>query len=200
VGNSGADIAIDVARTHKTLLAGKETGHVPFPIEAFAGRNILVRLVRFVGHHVLTIKTPVGRKLRPKMLHGASPLIRVKPKDLDAAGVERLGRITGIRNGKPVAGDEVFDVQNVIWCTGYQTGFSWIDLPIFDADGDPMHVAGAVPSQPGLYFVGLHFLYSMTSDTITGMRRDAARVVRWIASRRPNGARAAEVLAAGMLR
>src|SRR5436190_8487800 len=47
VGNSGADIAIEVAQSHPTWISGKESGHIPFPIESFVARKILIRLVRF---------------------------------------------------------------------------------------------------------------------------------------------------------
>jgi putative flavoprotein involved in K+ transport len=46
-----------------------------------------------------------------------------------------------------------------------------------------MHERGIVGGEPGLYFVGLKFLYSMTSDTVTGVRRDAERIGKHIASR-----------------
>src|SRR5439155_552597 len=145
--------AIEVARKHKTLMAGRETGHVPFRIETPIARGLLIRIVRFVGQHVLTVRTPIGRKLRPTMLPKASPLIRVKPKDLTAAGIERVGRVAGVRDGRPLLDDgRVLDVANVIWCTGYQPGFSWIDLPVFGEDGEPMHERGIVSSEPGLYF------------------------------------------------
>jgi putative flavoprotein involved in K+ transport len=184
VGNSGADIALEVARTHRTWLAGKESGHVPFRIETFAGRFILLRLVRFVGHHVLTVATPIGRRLRPKLRFAAAPLIRVKPQDLVAAGIERVSRVAGVKNGRPVLDDgRALDVANVIWCTGFSNGFSWIDLPIFGADGEPIYDRGIVPSVPGLYFVGLNFLYAMTSDTVSGVGRDAKRAVDAIVTR-----------------
>lgn len=184
VGNSGADIALDVSRKRRTILAGKEAGHIPWRIDSIFARHVLMRLVRFIGHHVLSLKTPVGRKARPKMLHHTTSLIRVKPKDFEAAGVDRVGRIIGVRDGLPVAADgEIIDVQSIIWCTGYANGFSWIDLPIFDAIGDPMHVKGVVPSVPGLYFVGLHFLYAMSSATLMGIARDARRIVRHLGGR-----------------
>jgi len=75
------------------------------------------------------------------------------------------------------------EVANVIWCTGYHPGFSWIDLPLFDEIGDPRHEGGVVPEHPGLYFVGLHFLYSMSSTMIHGVGRDAARIVDAVAAR-----------------
>jgi putative flavoprotein involved in K+ transport len=184
VGNSGADIGIEVARSHRTLIAGTERGAVPFRIETPIARFVLLRMVRFVGHHVLTIRTPIGRKLRPKLMARGMPLVRVKPKDLVDAGIERVPRAVGVQDGMPLLADgRVVKVANVIWCTGYDPGFSWIDLPVLDDRGRPMHEAGIVPSEPGLFFVGLHFLYSMTSETISGMPRDAERIVDAVAAR-----------------
>ena len=183
-GNSGADIAIELAASHPTWLAGQESGQIPFRIERFVARHVLIRLVRFVGHHVLTVRTPIGRKLRPKLLPVAAPLVRVKPKDLLAAGIERVPRVAGVRDGLPLLEDgRVLEVANVVWCTGFRPGFSWIDLPIFGDHQEPLHEAGVVPTEPGLYFVGLHFLYALTSDTITGVRRDAARIAADVVAR-----------------
>lgn len=183
-GNSGADIGMEVAQTHPTWMAGKESGYIPWPIETFMGRNLLLRLVKFVGHHVLTVSTPIGRKMRPKLLSRPAPLIRVKPKDLVNIGIKRVPKVVGVRNGQPLLADNrTLEVRNVIWCTGYEPGFSWIDLPIFGEDGGPMHERGIVNCAPGLYFVGLHYLYSMTSDTVTGVGRDAERIANAIESR-----------------
>jgi putative flavoprotein involved in K+ transport len=187
-GNSGAEIAIEVVRTHPTWMAGAGPGHIPLRPETLAARYLLIRLVRFVGHHVLSVNTPIGRKVRPKLLHKATPLIRVKPKDLAAAGVERVPRVVGARGGLPVLeGDRALDVANIIWCTGFHPSHSWIDLPVFDEAGDPMHERGVVASEPGLFFVGLQFLTSMTSATVTGVGRDAAYVAQAIASRASAG-------------
>jgi putative flavoprotein involved in K+ transport len=183
VGNSGADIGMDVVRSHPTWLSGAESGKLPYRIESVLGRFLFVRLLRFIGHRVLTVSTPLGRKARPRLLHGAAPLIRVKPEDLIAAGIERVPRVVGVREGKPLlADDRALDVANVIWCTGYHPGFSWIHLPAFDEAGDPLHDRGIVREVPGLYFVGLHFLYSMTSAAITGIGRDAKHVARAVQS------------------
>lgn len=184
VGNSGADIGIEVAQTHRTFLSGKERGAVPFRIEGFFARNVLIRLVRFVGHHVLSVRTPIGRKARPNFLAHGAPLVRVKPRDLLQAGIERVPRVTGVRDGLPLLADgRSLDVANVIWCTGYDPGFDWIDLPVFERDLEPTHNAGIVAKEPGLFFVGLLFLYAATSETVTGMQRDAKRVVDAIARR-----------------
>jgi putative flavoprotein involved in K+ transport len=184
VGNSGADIAMEVVRQHPTWLAGKESAAVPFRIEPFLARNLLLRGVRFVGHHVLTVRTPIGRKVRPHFLLSASPLVRVKPRDFIPAGITRVGRIIDARDGLPVTeAGQTIDVANIIWCTGYRPGFSWIDLPVIGDRQEPQHERGVLAQEPGLYFVGLEFIYSATSATITGVGRDARRVVKHLTSR-----------------
>jgi putative flavoprotein involved in K+ transport len=183
-GNSGADIAMEVTRTHRTWLSGTESGVIPFVIDRAFWRHVMSRVFRFVGHHVLTLSTPIGRKAS-KTMPKTAPLIRVKPQDLLRAGVERVPRVGRVRDGKPFLTDGrvLDDVRNVVWCTGYDPGFSWIDLPVFGETGEPLHDRGVVSRMPGLYFVGLHFLYSMTSATVIGVGRDAERIAKAIESR-----------------
>ena len=68
------------------------------------------------------------------------------------------------------------DIANVIWCTGFGNGLSWIDLSLFEPDGEPRHESGIAAGEPGLYFVGLHFLHSFSSTMIHGIARDAERI------------------------
>jgi putative flavoprotein involved in K+ transport len=177
-GNSGAEIAIEVAREHQAWMAGRDTGHVPFRVDGLPARLFLLRLLfRFVFHRVLTVGTPIGRRLREKVFTQGTPLIRVKPKQLAAAGVQRVPKTTRVLNGLPVLEDgRVLDVANVIWCTGFGNGLSWIDLPIFEANGEPRHQSGIAADEPGLYFVGLHFLHAFSSTMIHGIARDAERI------------------------
>ncbi len=183
-GNSGADIALEASATHPTWLSGPIRGHIPADIDTGFARHIAFRIVRFIGLHVLTIRTPMGRKARAKSARQGDPLIRVKPKWLDRAGVRRVGKIVGVRDGAPVLEDgTVLDVANVIWCTGYRHDLSWIDLPIFGEDGAPMHERGVATDEPGMYFVGLPFQYSAASDVLPGVGRDAEYVVRHLARR-----------------
>ena len=187
-GNSGAEIALDVADEHETWLSGRDVGHVPFDIDSWFGRHLGGPFVlRVLFHRILTTGTPIGRRKRPKMLSQGIQLVRVKPSDLDAAGVERVPRMTGVRDGHPVVGDDhVLDVENVVWCTGFRPDFSWIDLPIFDGEEEPkepVHQRGVLLDEPGLYFVGLTFLYAMTSGLFTGVGRDAEYVVNQLTTR-----------------
>jgi putative flavoprotein involved in K+ transport len=189
-GNSGAEIAFEVSRTHPTYLSGRPSGQIPIRHGPAAAR-FFFPVVRFVGHHVLTLRTPIGRKAQPKFISHSTPLIRVKLKDLAAAGVEQVPRTVGIEDGRPVLEDgHVLDVSNVIWCTGFREEFPWIDFPIFDENGRPLHERGVVVGEPGLYFVGLRFQYAESSDVLPGVGRDAEyiakHIARNLASRRPN--------------
>jgi putative flavoprotein involved in K+ transport len=184
-GNSGAEIAMEVTHHgHRTWLSGRDNGQVPFRIDGPAARLFLLRLVlRGLFHRVLTVDTPIGRKMRPKVLSRGGPLIRTKRKNLAAAGVELVPKTIGVRGGLPVLEDErILDVANVIWCTGFHAGFSWIDLPVH-GEVEPMHKRGIVESVPGLYFVGLEFLYAFSSTMIHGVGRDAKRIADAIARR-----------------
>ena len=184
-GNSGADIALEAARSGREVwLAGRTPGEVPFRPESVLGRKVMQPLVlRLIFHRLLSVQTPLGRKVRPSLLHKAGPLIRVKSRDLAAAGVHRVPRVVGVSDGLPLLEDgRTLSVQNVIWCTGFHAGFNWIDLPIFAVDGEPKHRSGVVDGKEGLYFVGLHFLHAMTSGMVHGVGRDASRIVESIES------------------
>lgn len=204
-GNSGADIAMDLAPKHQVWLAGRDVGQVPFEIEGRWARLFLIRLVmRVIFHRVLTIRTPMGRKARPQMIAHGGPLVRLKRAQLRGAGVVRVPRVVGVRDGLPELEDgRVLDVANVVWAAGFDAGFSWIDLPIFTppatprgvapahAPGEPVHRAGLVDGAPGLYFVGLHFLYAASSAMIHGVGRDASRIADAVAARQGYGAHSA---------
>ena len=72
--------------------------------------------------------------------------------------------------------------------------FPWIDLPIFEENGEPMHDRGIVEKVPGMFFVGLHFLYAMSSATLIGVGRDAKRIVGVLASRVRSGSGGAQAI------
>ncbi len=187
-GNSGADIAMELVADHPTWLSGPDRGHVPVNIDSGFARHLVFPIVRFIGMHVQTRRTPLGRKAIAKAAGRGGPLVRVKPKDLVAAGVQRVPKTVGALDGAPVLEDgQVLDVTNIIWCTGFRHDLSWIDVPIFGEDGAPVHERGVVTSEPGLYFVGLPFQFSAVSDLLPGIGRDAAYVVKQLTRRTARG-------------
>jgi putative flavoprotein involved in K+ transport len=184
-GNSGAEIALEIARAgHRTWLSGRDTGSIPFQLEGAAARYVLLRLVlRGLFHHLLTVDSPLGRRVRPRVLGHGMPLLRVKPRDLAAAKVERVSRTVGVQEGRPMLEDgRVLDIANVVWCTGYDAGLSWID-PSLSPQRASLAERGIARSVPGLYFVGRLFLYAPSSAMIHGLSRDADRISQAIQSR-----------------
>jgi putative flavoprotein involved in K+ transport len=191
-GNSGAEIAVELAGGHRIWMAGRDTGHVPFRTDGLLARLFMARfMLRVVFHRLLTLSTPMGRRARPDLISKGTRLIRVKPADLARAGVERVPRVAGVENGFPRLEDgRVLKPANVVWCTGFRPGFSWIDLPVMDATAEPVHQRGVVTAEPGLYFVGLHFLHALSSSMIHGVGRDVRYVVD-VLTRRSKAAQAA---------
>ncbi|WP_371542531.1 MSMEG_0569 family flavin-dependent oxidoreductase [Streptomyces sp. NBC_00554] len=63
-------------------------------------------------------------------------------------------------------------ITSVIWSTGFTRDHRWIEIPVFDGRGYPMHWRG-VTSTPGLYFLGLPWQYSWGSGRFEAVGRDA---------------------------
>ncbi|WP_418956076.1 flavin-containing monooxygenase [Streptomyces tritici] len=184
--HSGGDIAYEAATAGRpTVLSGRIRGEIPFDIEGRPAHAVFP-VLWFLAQHVLNLRTPVGRKMRPEVRAHGGPLIRVRRADLTGAGVELVPeRTVGVRDGMPVLdGGRVLDVANVVWCTGFRQDFSWIDLPVTGEDGWPLERRGVVDSAPGLYFVGLAFQYAFASMLIGGAGRDAEHVVNHLVRHR----------------
>lgn len=75
------------------------------------------------------------------------------------------------------------DIHAVIWATGYGVDFNWIDLPVGNGDGEPLHRNG-ISDVPGLYFLGLPYLSKLYSAFLSGVGDDAAVLADHIAARR----------------
>jgi putative flavoprotein involved in K+ transport len=117
--------------------------------------------------------------------------------DLVDAHVEHNGlkvpREPSARTNSPDPGDLIEPLRalnlraagigSVIWATGYGFDLSWIDVPVLDARGHPLHRHG-ITDVPGMYFIGLQWLSKMTSSFLSGVGDDAARLADHIAGLR----------------
>ena len=184
--HSGTDIAFEVAQTHPTILAGRDCGQIPPPLDSSRMR-LLFPVLLFGWRHVLTRRTPIGRKAMAHVRFHGGPMLRVKRADLVARGVERVtSRVEEVRDGLPIVDGTPRNVANVVWATGFQHVFDWIRLPILGEDGYPRETRGVVAEAPGLFFCGLSFQYSFSSMLLTGAGRDAGYVVdRLVARQQP---------------
>ncbi|MUN07303.1 SidA/IucD/PvdA family monooxygenase [Agromyces luteolus] len=177
-GNSASEIALDVSRSHETWISGRPSGELPFRHGRAAAR-FGFPIVRFFGLYVATAGSPLGRRMLARRHGRAEPLIRVRRRELAAAGVRMVPRTTGVEAGRPVVDGTALDVASVIWCTGFEEDFGWVHLPAFEGGRRPRHDHGAVEGAPGIYLLGQHLLRSEGSGTLVGVGRDA----RWIAKR-----------------
>jgi putative flavoprotein involved in K+ transport len=73
-------------------------------------------------------------------------------------------------------------ITSIVWCIGFRTDYSWVDLPVFSGRGQPCHVRGVTPV-PGAYFLGLPWLYSWGSGRFSGVARDAEYIAEHIKAR-----------------
>jgi putative flavoprotein involved in K+ transport len=71
-------------------------------------------------------------------------------------------------------------ISTVIWATGYQCDYRWVDLPLFNGRGYPTHQRG-VTAQPGVYLLGLPWQYTWGSGRLRGVGADAAYLAGRIA-------------------
>ncbi|PYI66448.1 potassium transporter Trk [Arthrobacter livingstonensis] len=176
-GTSGVEIAVELAATHAVWLSGRAPVHIPAPLLKYAGGLYW----QFI-HRVLTLRTPIGRKVAPKVTAHGAPLISVSIQDAQRAGATILPRLLDVADDGEPAFPEIPapGVRTVIWATGYRPYFSWIEgLPV-DGRGWPVSLRGAVAALPGLYFVGMPFQYGLTSALLGGVGRDADHVARSI--------------------
>ncbi|MGC0249314.1 flavin-containing monooxygenase [Pseudactinotalea sp. Z1748] len=182
--HSGTDVAHEVGQTHPTILAGRDCGQIPPRLDSRA-MHLLFPVVHFAWQHILTRRTPIGRKQLPHIRFHGGPMLRVKRADLAVRGVERVtSRVEEVRDGRPVVDGTPRDVANVVWATGFRQVYDWIDIPVFGEDGYPRELRGVVDEAPGLYFAGLSFQYAFSSMLIAGAGRDAEYVVDHLVARR----------------
>lgn len=74
-------------------------------------------------------------------------------------------------------------ITSIIWCIGFSPDFTWVEAPVFNGRGHPGHQRG-VTAQPGLYFLGLPWLYTWGSGRFSGVAKDARYLVDQISSDR----------------
>lgn len=187
-GNSGAEIAIELAREHRVWLAGRDVGREPTKAGTLFDR-LFMPVYWFIGNYLGHVANPIGRRIRKRFLDPPRgvPRGRIGRREIAAAGIDWVGRVVGVENGQPRTDDgRRLEVGNVIWATGYVADYSWINLPVFGDYGLPRHQRGVVESQPGLYFMGLMFQTSIGSALLLGVGRDAEFIANQIVRRIEN--------------
>jgi putative flavoprotein involved in K+ transport len=173
-GNTGYQIAEELAATHDTHLA-VGTRQMTLPQRLF-GRDAFYWLTK-TGLIYKSVETRLGQRMSTK-----ETLVGYSPRKLKRLGVSFHGRAVSA-TGRTVGfeDDDALDPDVVVWATGFQTDYSWIDLPLTDADGRVKHVRG-VTDIAGLYMVGMQWQFTRGSALLGFVKDDAAFIAEQIGS------------------
>jgi putative flavoprotein involved in K+ transport len=176
-GNSGAQIALELARFRKVWLAGRDTGNLP---RRLLGRDVFKWM--WPAMMRATADTRVGQRLRRRVSAAGDARIGISDRALKDAGIARVGRVDDVRGGLPVCDGTVLQPRVVIWCTGFAADYRWIEMPVLDARGYPRHRRGIATDVDGLFFVGLRFQHRMMSSLLGGVGADATYIADRVAA------------------
>ncbi|RKS07150.1 putative flavoprotein involved in K+ transport [Nocardiopsis sp. Huas11] len=176
-GNSGVEIAVELARVARVSLASRA------PI-AWVDQRPLGRDVHWWGAVTGVDSAPVGRLWE-----------RVRTPVIDD-GRFRAAFATGSPDRRPLfarlsgrrvewADGTTEEVDTVLLATGYRPALDFLDgTGALDEAGRPLHSGGVSTTVPGLGYVGLEFQRSYSSASLRGVGRDAHRVVRGVLTAR----------------
>jgi len=177
-GNTGYQIAEELSASRETHLSigSRQT---PLP-QRILGRDLFWYLDK-TGLIRKTRSSRIGQRMQQR----EDTLIGSRPRAARRHGVELHGRAIEAA-GSTVSFDDAtkLDVRSVIWATGFRLDHSWIDVPVFDADGRVAHERG-VTGSPGLYFLGLLWQHTRGSALLGWVKDDAEYIARQIGAFRP---------------
>jgi putative flavoprotein involved in K+ transport len=178
-GNSGRQIAEELAATHDVTLA-VGTAQLELP-QRLLGRDLFWWLTR-LGLMNKTIESRLARRMRDRGdLIVGTPLTRLK-----RSGVVLRPRVVGI-TGDQVSFQDGTSVRvaSVVWATGFRTDYSWVEVPgVLDDKRNPRHDRGITTAR-GLAFVGLPWQHTRGSALLGFVQSDAAWVSSQLAADRP---------------
>ena len=173
-GNTGFQIAKELTATHSVHLAigSRQT---PLP-QRLLGRDLFWWLTK-TGLIRKSVDSRLGRRARDR-----DTLIGSSTRDVKRHGVEVRPRVVGVSGDAVMFEDGThLAVDGVIWATGYRSEYGWIDLPVFDQHGRPLHRRG-VTDYPGLYFLGLTWQHTRGSALLGWVKDDAEFIAERVAA------------------
>jgi putative flavoprotein involved in K+ transport len=172
-GNTGFQIAEELASTHETHLA-VGSRQTPLPQRLF-GRDIFSYLTA-VGLLDITAESRLGRRLRDReTLIGSSPRrARRLGVQLRRRAVDAAGRTVTFADGSSL------QPRTVVWATGFGRDYSFLDAAALDADGSPLHRRGVTPLS-GLYVLGMPWQHTRGSALLGWVADDAEHIAAHIA-------------------
>ncbi|MEE9317360.1 MAG: FAD-dependent oxidoreductase, partial [Rhodospirillales bacterium] len=176
--------------------SGKNGGHaINLHQFARAGMTLLGRVIASDGHKLsiapdLKEKVAQADQYSKDRMTGFDEYIRKAGLDIpepDDSNTDDGGPTDGPNLEEILELDLVErKIATIIWATGFNSDFSWIDLPVMDERGYPIQQRG-ISEFPGLYFCGLHWMHNLKSGLLLGVGDDARHVTQHIADNRSLG-------------
>ncbi len=171
-------------------LTGKDGGHeINLRQLARKGVVLLGRLQGIQGSHAilapdLAENLANADTLATQLTHAIDDFVRRTGMDVPEESLTENPISMWVPPAEPILEVDIYaaGISTVIWATGFQLDFGWVHVPVFDEVGSPLHQRG-VTSSPGLYFLGLPWLYKEKSALIFGIGEDAAFLASAIAAR-----------------
>ncbi|MFD5474574.1 flavin-containing monooxygenase [Streptomyces sp. NPDC127105] len=175
-GNSAVQIATELAGRARATVATRHP--VRFARQRTLGRDLHWWLAR-TGLDAL----PAGR------FHSTPPTQPVIDNGRYRTAVtsgqpDRRPVFTGIDGAKVTWADGTTEeVDAIVLATGYRPDLGYLTpLGALDSTGHPRHREGMSLTHPGLAYVGLEWQRSLSSNSLRGVGRDAARAARHLAA------------------
>lgn len=164
-GNSGAQIAEELANVRENKVSFSVKGHLSFIPAKIFGKNVFWWLEK------LKLLYAPKNSLRSRFLMGAAePIIGTKIKGLIKEGkVELVPEIINLKEGE-------FDT--IIWATGFRQNYPFLKIPnVLNEKGELVQEKGVIKNQFGLYCVGQIWQRTRSSALVGGVGRDAEKIV-----------------------
>lgn len=174
-GDSGVQILDEISRTGMpTYFSGKTTA-AAIPQE-FLGKTLWWWFEK-TGFLSVSKNSLIGKYVSKKM----QPIIGTDLKGvLNRKNVKSVGRSLDANEDTIIFEDEeIKDIKNIIWATGFRPSYSWIKNIALDKDGYPINERGISPIK-GLFFIGLPWMHTRGSATLGGVKKDAAYLIEHI--------------------
>jgi putative flavoprotein involved in K+ transport len=165
-GNSGAQIAEELLKTHTVYLAvGKPQPQLP---QYVLGRSLFWWFER-LGFNRVSRDSWLGRRMRQR-----DPLIGTFLSDLERKGVTLVKKVSGVE-GRALRLEDgsALEPDAVVWATGFKPDYGWLEVDVFDEQGKPRHQRG-ISQAIGLYFLGLSWQHTRGSALLGWVGQDAA--------------------------
>ncbi|PDZ03347.1 oxidoreductase [Bacillus cereus] len=168
-GNSGMQIAVELAKTHEVTMSISHP--LTFlPLHLF--RKSIFSWLEKLGLLYAELNTKRGRWFQKRK----DPIFGFEGKELIRSGAIKLEEkvVRASENNIMFQNGGMYSAESIIWSTGFIQNYKWIEIEkAVNGNGFPNHVRGISPVK-GLYYIGLPWQSQRGSALICGVGKDAA--------------------------